>query len=65
MITEPVPVSPHDTLKPADHANPRGLLADSRFSGQDGGGAVPFSWRRARAGVQRRPARRCRFSPAT
>jgi hypothetical protein len=41
MITEPVPVSPHDTRSPANHANPRGLLADSRFAGQDGGGAVP------------------------
>jgi len=27
MITEPVPVSPHDTPEPADHTNPRELLA--------------------------------------
>jgi DNA-binding CsgD family transcriptional regulator len=26
MITEPVPVSPHDTPKPTDHTNPRELL---------------------------------------
>ena len=27
MITEPVPVLPHDTPKPSEHAYPRALLA--------------------------------------